>query len=193
MHVDIPEGDCRTHLGWRSETVLVVLSFAQQSDVPISQQLGFQEKMNDGLRIAVAEACNGAREVAQRTVASPCQARSGGGSSRTGGRQAGLLLALVAWRWWTAQSFKAAALLHTDIPTTTTTLRNPTCTTPADCTDTRDSTPIIIHAFLVSTEQTPTSASRPNHGPTYAARWSPRRRAVCTVQACASGLVAIPC
>lgn len=103
------------------------------------------------------------------------------------------LLALVAWRWWTAQSFKAAALLHTDIPTATTTLRNPTCTTPADCTTTRDSTPIIIPAFLASTEQTPTSASRPNHGPTHAARWSSRRRAVRTVQARASGLVAIPC
>ena len=70
---------------------------------------------------------------------------------------------------------------------------DPTCTTLARFITTRDLTSIIIYAFLASTKQTPTSASRPNHGPTYAARWSPRRRAVRTVQARTPGLVAIPC
>ena len=70
---------------------------------------------------------------------------------------------------------------------------DPTCTTFAKSTTTRDLTSIITHAFLASTEQTPTSASRPNHGPTYAARWSPRRRAVRTVQARTPGLVATFC
>jgi hypothetical protein len=57
--------------------VLVILCSAQQDGVPISQQLGFQEKMNDALRISVAEGCNGAREVDKGTrcvTASLCQA-----------------------------------------------------------------------------------------------------------------------
>jgi len=54
--------------------VLEFLFSTQQGDVIIPQQLGFQEKMNEALRIAVAEACNGAREVGGGTVASPRQA-----------------------------------------------------------------------------------------------------------------------
>ena len=67
----------------------------------------------------------------------------------------------------------------------------PTCTTPADSNTTRDSVSTITRPFIAPPEQTPTSAFRPNHGPTYAARWSPRRRAVRTVQARAPGSVAI--
>jgi hypothetical protein len=75
VHVDIPEGKCRTHLGWRCETVLVFFYSPQRGGVLVSQQLGFQERLNGELRIAVAEAFQQlARAVhVKSTVASPCQ------------------------------------------------------------------------------------------------------------------------
>ena len=168
----------------------MILCSAQQDGVPISQQLGFQEKMNDVLRIAVAEA--GLQAAAHVKSTKGLRLRHFAKLEvRRFIPEAGLLA------WWPCDGQRYhSRRRHYYIPTyqpRSPPSADPTCTTPADFTTTCDLTPIIIHAFLDPTEQTPTSASRPNHGPTYAARWSPRRRAVRTVQACASGLVATPC
>ena len=133
--------------------------------------------------------CNGAPHV-KSTVASPRQAQSLQPVMRH-------RPACLPWRWL-ATMHSSAIVQGGCITTYQDTDRDnhtppPTCTTPADSNTTRDSASIITRPFIAPPEQTPTSASRPNHGPTYAARWSPRRRAVRTVQACASGLVATPC
>jgi hypothetical protein len=62
---------------------------------PVSQQLGFQEKMNDALRIAVAEGWSAAREVDQGTRCVTMPSLRSGGSSRTGGW-------LACLPWWPA-------------------------------------------------------------------------------------------
>jgi hypothetical protein len=107
--------------------------------------------------------------------------------------QAGTCSGLAALPWrclrWAAQS-PASRLLHYYPRRPYHRHHSTTPTTSSACNHSRKSDPIIYRAPSTPTEQTPTSASRPDHGPTYAARWSPRRRAVRTVQAGASGLVA---
>lgn len=155
----------------------------------VSQQLGFQEKMNDALRIAVAEAGLQAAHVKSNKGLrlrhrAKAEVRSGGSSRR--------LACLLAWRPCDGQRYHSRRRHYyiSRYQPRQPPSADPACTTPADFTTTRDLTSIIIHAFLASTEQTPTSASRSNHGPTHATRWSPRRRAVRTVQARTSWLVA---
>jgi hypothetical protein len=108
--------------------------------------------------------------------------------------QAGTCSGLAALPWrclrWAAQS-PASRLLHYYPRQPYHRHYSTTPTTSAACNHLRKLDPITKRASSTPTEQTPTSASRPDHGPTYAARWSPRRRAIRTVQACASGSVAI--
>lgn len=83
--------------------------------------------------------------------------------------------------------FKAAALLAIDTNHTTNTPY--AATPPSDRNHTIDLSLISTRALVATTQITPISTSRPNHGPTHAARWSPGRRAFRTVQACSAGSV----
>jgi len=132
--------------------------------------------------------CNGARHV-KSTFASPRQAQSLQPVMRH-------RPACLPWRWLATMDSSAIVqggciTTYQDTNRDNHTPHPPTCTTPADSNTTRDSVSTITRPFIAPPEQTPTSAFRPNHGPTYAARWSPRRRAVRTVQARAPGSVAI--
>lgn len=110
MHVDIPEGKCRTHLDWECETVLVFFYPSQQGVVPVSQYLGFQEKMDDELRIVVAEALQrrAAREV-DRCVTAPSTKPPAGHAAPPG-------LPAVALAGYDGQQRNRSRRLHYYVP-----------------------------------------------------------------------------
>lgn len=56
VHVDIPEGECGTHLACIHRSAVVFVYCSQQTDFPAKDLFSLPGEMDDALRILVAEA-----------------------------------------------------------------------------------------------------------------------------------------
>lgn len=141
------KGSVALILGEEMRLCLQFRALLDKATFPVSQQLGFQEKMNDALRIAVADAGVQAAHVKSNKGLrlrhrAKAEVRSGGSSRR--------LACLLAWwpcdgqRYHTRRRHYYIPRYQPRQPPSA----DPACTTPAGFTTTRDLTSIIIHARL---------------------------------------------